>query len=515
MVLNGTYNNGVMPVPNSAVDVEGYDKYKRGAQQVSLRVNDKTTPLDITVRVKTPCGVNSWRAGGDNRQRDDIKPAYIKGKEFDFWGSNIEARVEVGGNILVALKAGEGGIYPEEIKGYDKDRPGLQSVTLDLDGVQDTFDVYVLDVEPAVWFDYGYVRHQGDPGGIGPGVGTYHVRPQETLVLAPVRYLIGWNDDHTPAAGTSWQWSVSGGPYDTAAPVNQEVFSFTPTAAGTYTVTVTVIGRSYVSGLPLTLSASTGVVSYTETPVPSASSWQTGRPEYLRNFAPGQFTESGTGYGWSLGMAGGYMMWRVDPQASYSIVGNAFPGWNEAGVVWVMEDNNANQVPDELWYELKGGEDEDEQYKPYITRRYALTYVKVEGGEGEVNEYGQRVRAICWADCKGRSGKVNAGGWPSPWGITGNWAAYTGTLLGDNGNIANGNYAVPVGLEGHVDTYARGTFYLKNAMDARGNPVTLTNVRFIKVQCAVFHYGGAYGDMSTEIMAADGIRGYVSQLGMP
>jgi hypothetical protein len=57
-------------------------------------------------------------------------------------------------------------------------------------------------------------------------------------------------------------------------------------------------------------------------------------------------------------------------------------------------------------------------------------------------------------------------------------------------------------MEGYVDTFS-DTFYVNAAMDAAGSPVTLTDVRFIKVQTAVFRYGGLFGDVSTEVYDAD------------
>jgi hypothetical protein len=52
-------------------------------------------------------------------------------------------------------------------------------------------------------------------------------------------------------------------------------------------------------------------------------------------------------------------------------------------------------------------------------------------------------------------------------------------------------------MTGYED--ALGTnFPISAAMDLDGNPVTLTAVRFLKVQTSVFRYGGDLGDMSTE-----------------
>ena len=108
----------------------------------------------------------------------------------------------------------------------------------------------VLDAEPAVWFDYGYMRHEGDAAGKGPGAGKQYARPNETLVLAPVRFLIGYDDNHNDS-GVTYSWSVSGASTYTAnTSGGGEYYRFTPTVEGTYTVTVSVTGKSYIPARP-------------------------------------------------------------------------------------------------------------------------------------------------------------------------------------------------------------------------------------------------------------------------
>ncbi|MDR1250797.1 MAG: hypothetical protein LBK62_01390 [Treponema sp.] len=208
-----------------------------------------------------------------------------------------------------------------------------------------------------------------------------------------------------------------------------------------------------------------------------------------------------SGYGWSLGSAGGYQVFGVEHRIGYIIDGNSFSGWWEAGVVWVQEDRNGNSLADETWYELKGGEDDNPVSKAQITRRYALRYFEA-GGGGSVNEYGQTLRKVYWTDSKGRRGFL-PGGWPYDWGVTGDWVTYTFTLLKDRGDIDTGSYGANLAsTPGYVDCLG-DKFYVKDAMDMTGNPVTLTGVRFLKAQTAIFHYGGSYGDVSTEIAGTD------------
>jgi hypothetical protein len=235
----------------------------------------------------------------------------------------------------------------------------------------------------------------------------------------------------------------------------------------------------------------------------------------LRHFAPSQFTEGGSGLGWSLGAAGGYWVYRVDHQPSYKITGNPMATWSEAGIVWVQEDKNGNNIPDEMWYEIKGGDEEPAHagtFGKQITRRYALTYFLLEGsGPAETNAYNQIIRTIYWADGKGRTGEMG-GGWSGVWGVSGNWVTFSGTLLRDTGNIATGEYGGLDEMGGYVDNYGWSgwsdsdtwdRFSVSDAIHADGSPATLNAVRFIKVQTAIFRYGGIFGEVSTEIKSAD------------
>jgi hypothetical protein len=231
-------------------------------------------------------------------------------------------------------------------------------------------------------------------------------------------------------------------------------------------------------------------------------------------------TESGaaTGYGWSLGAALGYEVWSLSGQ-TITIRGNGFGTWNEPGIVWVQEDKNANGVPDEMWYEVKGGDD-GSNYSNQISRRYAVKYFN--NPEIEARKYGQILRRIYWVDSKGRAGILPAG-WPGNavaatefgaapkgWGVSANsnWLIYTGTILRDT-EIGDGSGVA--GATAYVDCFYGNspgiTVDKSNAIDAAGNPVTLGDIRFVKVQTGVFSYNsdGGFGEISTEIHSAAGL----------
>jgi hypothetical protein len=503
LVVTGYYSDGSTSDLTSIAGIYGYDKSMRGPQAASVRVNGKIAPLaGIVTRIgddaKVSINAPSW-TNLTNNERNAYRSVYIKGEAIRPEICNIRLTVNPGGGAgVVPLSYASGNITREElagITGYNPNQAGNQTAKFTLDGRVFNLNVIVIDTEPEVWFDYGYMRHEEDPEGAGKGAkiteGKYYAKPGETVILAPVRYLVGYNADHSDA-GASYTWTVSGGPYTTTG--NGEFLRFIPSAAGTYNIGVSVTGKSYVTGANVTKTASTQVVCFDDSPPGVAIKLS------LNNFAPGQFTEGGTGYGWSLGVAGGYTVWSVEHRSTYMIKGNSFAGWLEAGIVWVQEDRNGNGLPDETWYELKGGDDDDPTYRNKITRRYAVRFFGASDGGSTVNKYGHVLRKIYWTDSKGRGGYLPAG-WPYDWGVTGNWVTYTCTLLRDDGNIDTGTYG-HYPMYGYVDAMGN-TFSIKDAIDIAGNPVSLQAVRFVKVQTAIFHYGGMYGDVSTEIRSGD------------
>ncbi|MDR1096222.1 MAG: bacterial Ig-like domain-containing protein [Spirochaetaceae bacterium] len=508
LVITGSFSDGSNQDLASYANIVGYDKFKRGTQTVTVKVNGKTGTFDVTNRIgegafATINHKDRWTVG--NPQEDVYKGTYIRNEAIVPAMSNIKIIVNPGGKEYapdtVSLTLENGGLLPEDFAsitttaGYNAAQTGKQTLSMTLDGRTFTFDVFVIDTEPAVWFDYGYMRHAGDPGGHGPGAGKYYAKPNETLVIAPVRYLLGYNADHSDA-GATYDWSVSGGATYTTSK-DGELLRITPTAEGICAINVTVTGTSYITGSTISESASTELVCF-EGSLPTGTFGSP--PGVLRHFGAGQMSESGTGYGWSLGSAGGYEVWTVEHQPSYKIEGNAFGSWQEAGVVWMQEDNNGNGLPDEMWYELRGSDEDNATWKDKITRRYAVTYING-SPDATKNQYGQTIRDVYWADSKGRSGLI-PGGFPSNWGVTGDIVTYTGTLLRDDGNIATGNYGGMDQLEGYADAIG-DTFFVNKAMRADGTPVTLSSVKFIKVQTALFRYGGIFGDVSTEIQYAD------------
>lgn len=64
-----------------------------------------------------------------------------------------------------------------------------------------------------------------------------------------------------------------------------------------------------------------------------------------------------------------------DGDYNIAITGNAFDGSSEPGIVWVMQDENGDGLPNDTWYELRGSE----YGKAETWQDYAVTYHKPSG----------------------------------------------------------------------------------------------------------------------------------------
>jgi hypothetical protein len=536
MAVEGTYGGGekngeTIELDDPAMFSQmGYDKLLRGPQTVKLLVNGREIgTLDVAVKVPADSAVtvNAYLHATYDHQRTDYRAVLIKGMPFDFASSNLKATVRKG-SVTYQVAAGRG-LLETDVSGYSPQKTGRQTLALKLDGMEPVaFDVYVADIEPHVYFDHGYRRTAFDPAGVRPGAGYasdgvtgQRAHPVNTeLVLSPVRFLVGYGPkgDGGPwpensDLSVSYSWNVTGPASTHYTSANGEYLYFTPKAAGNHHITVTVTGRNYVTGNPGIFTASMYVKAFQGgQPVPAANTYT----NPLKHFGTGQYGESGNGFGWSCGSALGYEVWTG---AANNIKGNAFATWHEPGIVWVQPDNNGNGVPDETWYEHPGTDDDGgSAYKNLVTRRYAIAYFN---GSGVLsyNEFLQTGRDVFWVDGKGRTGQI-PGGWPHSVMQSKNgprvptvdvtdaldsWIIFTGTVLRDNGWMGTGSYSDNQwsGKPGYVDC-AESRAPVRPAVRADGSPAPSGAV-FVKVQTGVFRYGGIFGDVSTEIVSADGL----------
>ncbi len=321
----------------------------------------------------------------------------------------------------------------------------------------------------------------------------------KTLVLAPVISNI--------EQPQSFQWTIDGA----VQSATSEYLYFTPDAKGTYLIVVTESGTAATATVEVECTEPEGTYFRPITAGNKAAA--TTAFDYIP--APGQFInyQTGTTYTKALqdlqvslnnnsmihiGAYGGYYIVGfdhsvedVEGKADLRIDGNAFPGWSEPGIVWVMQDENGNGLPDDTWYELKGSE----TGKPETKQRYAITYYKPNGPGSDV----------LWTDNLGRTGSVDYNGYHNqpyyfPMFIQESHYTLVGTCLAstfDSGVIeTSAGYAW-----GYVDNVGDGSkthFWIEDAIKADGSPANLKYIDFVKVHTGMTGKGSAVGEISTE-----------------
>lgn len=218
----------------------------------------------------------------------------------------------------------------------------------------------------------------------------------------------------------------------------------------------------------------------------------------------------------SLGGFGGYIVvgfdHSIDNSGGYDIgiLGNSFSGSSEPGIVWVMQDENGNGLPDDTWYELAGSE----TGKAETIQNYAVTYYRP-------TEPKQPVK---WTDNQGNSGEIDylkqfhRQDYYYPLWIEADSYTLTGTRLEPRNYDASGNGTYWVNVEydwGYADNFSpidrltdddnasaeanANHFRISDAIDADGKHKELEYIDFVKVQVAVNTKSGWLGEVSTEV----------------
>jgi hypothetical protein len=382
---------------------------------------------------------------------------------------------------------------------FNRSETGTYTLTLKVttDAGQDLKTITVTtfpEQQPEIFFDNGRYRSSGNAGELRKTTVPYG----KHLVLAPVICNI---DNPAPA----FVWTVDGA----TQAATGEYFVFEPAAQGAYIVTVTEQSTGATAEVQVTCTPPEGVYRRTG-----------GANRYAANAfcympAPGQFVNDidaanhdgalNALQGWCgksgsyfhIGAFGGYWIvgfdHSVDNRADapdLTINGNAFSGWCEAGIVWVMQDNNGNGLPDDAWYELKGSE----TGKPETRQRYAITYYKPANAGYET----------LWADNAGRTGTVDKAG-AFPKFITEEYYTLVGTCLNSTFEINDGLESSKCYEWGYVDGINNSAsrpnsneFWIEDAIQADGSPANLKYIDFVKVHTAVTGQGAAVGELSTE-----------------
>ena len=286
---------------------------------------------------------------------------------------------------------------------------------------------------------------------------------------------------------------------------NTESYTFEPKNSGAYTL-------SYAAAN----EAGTFTYDYTITVFPKLRPITDDSKAYVTELldytpAPGQFinkkpgnVESAEGVLGgrglvSLGGWGGSVTYAFDhtvrnhaDKNDLIIYGNAMPTFSEPGVIYVMQDDNANGLPDDKWYEIKGSAHDLEG----TDRAYKITYFRPATAEADVP----------WEDSKGNTGVITKNAFHKqayyPEWITEDSYTISGTLLSNrNIDMSNPSYITSKPFEyGYADNTSGGDHIdLADAIDAEGNPANLSGIDFIKIQTGVQANMGWLGELSTEI----------------
>ena len=218
----------------------------------------------------------------------------------------------------------------------------------------------------------------------------------------------------------------------------------------------------------------------------------------------------------SLGGFGGYIIvgfdHSIDNSGDYdiAITGNAFDGSSEPGIVWVMQDENGDGLPNDTWYELKGSEYGKEE----TLQDYAVTYHRPEAPKMDVP----------WTDNRGKSGTIGYLGafhqqdyyYPA-WVATDSYTLRGPRLQSRSyDQSGNGTYWVNPAFDwGYADNFsavdrlidddnynagpADNHFKISNAVTFDGKEARLKYIDFVKIQNAVNQQCGWIGEVSPEV----------------
>ncbi len=222
----------------------------------------------------------------------------------------------------------------------------------------------------------------------------------------------------------------------------------------------------------------------------------------------------------SLGGFGGYIVvgfdHSVDNDGGYNlaVTGNSFGDSSEPGIVWVMQDENGDGLPNDTWYELRGSE----YGKPETLSDYAVTYYRPAevggdvpwrdniGGSGtiEQNPFHRQSYYPAWVEAESytlRGVRLesrsydpsgNGSNWINPpfdWGYADNFSPIDRLTGGDNPNAAP--------QDNH--------FRISDAVTFDGRAANLKYIDFVKIQTAVNQSCGRIGEVSTEVL---GVKDY-------
>lgn len=279
-----------------------------------------------------------------------------------------------------------------------------------------------------------------------------------------------------------------------------------------------------ISGVSIKAQYITKVIEYSPAPGQFINLSPWGTPSSANSIVGGV---NGT---LNLGAFGGYVVFRFDSPVEnnpdnpygvdFTIFGNPLPDWSEPAVVYVMKDENQNNLPDDTWYEIAGSD----YFFSSTTNNYEVTYT---------NPNQSVASDVFWTDNQGNSGYLYANTYyTQPYypladsfpQISQDYSIYSGTKIQPNLDFSNPAFFKSYKRAfGYVDNQFRGyapytlpdnpytqevensggdAFDISWAVDTNGNYIDLDVIHFVKVQNSIVANAGILGEISPEITGA-------------
>ena len=242
--------------------------------------------------------------------------------------------------------------------------------------------------------------------------------------------------------------------------------------------------------------------NYTATTMEQACAYALGRMREGKYVSLGGFGGSVTvGFDHSIANDGDY---------NFAIKEASYTNYSEPGIVWVMQDENGDGLPNDTWYELKGSE-----YGLACTvQDYAVTYYRPEAP----------AQAVAWIDNRGGSGSVDylaafhKQDYYYPLWVADSTYTLRGSRLEARNYDQSGRGVLWINPDygwGYADNYSqtdmlpeRATgvtkgynhFRISDAVTFDGQSANLQYIDFVKVQTGLNTKSGWLGEVSTEVM---------------
>ena len=214
--------------------------------------------------------------------------------------------------------------------------------------------------------------------------------------------------------------------------------------------------------------------------------------EKLSSTESGQITLGG--FGGSITVAFSPAIENKADEYDFQIIGNAFNGSAEPGIIRVSADINNNGIADDEWYEIAGSE----HLAGNITKDYTITYLRPDTPTSPVS----------WVGTDGSSGTMEREDQYHsqpyyPLWIDKDSIVVTSTLIHHTLEYVNGQWKSFPKEWGYADNQPNNSekskIKIEWAINNEGTPVHLQQIDFIQITTAVHNQAELIGELSTEI----------------